>query len=349
MYNLGLTYLLVILYWDEESFANYLYPSMNLRTCPWTSMIEVDFNPSPLALLIEIVINPSPLASNHLVDPLPFNMVEEMLCDTHALPFMVGKLRNNRDALPFMVGKSRHNREALPFMVEETGQVAYSNMGVESNHKQTSEVSYLLYWNAQSSWSETLNLKNGGFSTCLELSPELCKSDYTFSEYVDLKLHKIWLHLRSSPLLELYFRAFFTLLRLFDIISQRDIPSVKCQELGLKLRRNILRSHDFAALMKRIGGCSTILNFANYIVYLIIFHHVSALQYFKFSIKITKDWCIMILALSVVFFLELDLPGFKPTQSFNPHNDLVTKNEIFGGGSAGIFSADKLSEFAILV
>ena len=55
----------------------------------------------------------------------------------------------------------------------------------------------------------------------------------------------------------------------------------------------------------------------------------------------------MIFALSVVFFLELDLPGFKPTQSFNPHNDLVTKNEIFGGGSAGIFSADKLSEFAI--
>ena len=55
----------------------------------------------------------------------------------------------------------------------------------------------------------------------------------------------------------------------------------------------------------------------------------------------------MILALSVVFFLELDLPGFRPTQSFNPHNDLVTKNEILGGGSAGIFSADKLSEFAI--
>ena len=296
-------------------------------------MIEVDFNPSPLALLIEIDINPSPLAPNHLVDPLPFNMVEEMLCDTHALPFMVGKLRNNRDA--------------LPFMVEEIGQVTYSNMRVDNMYKHTSEISPLLYWNAQSSWSETLNLINGGFSACLELSPELCKSDYTFSEYVDLKLHKIWLHFRSSPLLELYVRAFFTLLRLFDIISQRDLPSVKCQELGLKLNRNILRSHDFAALIKRIGGCSTILNFAIYIVYLIIFHHVSALQNFKFSIKNTKNWCIMILALSVVFFLELDLPGFKPTQSFDQHNNLVIKNEILGGGPAGIFSAEKLSSFAI--
>ncbi|EDQ98684.1 uncharacterized protein LACBIDRAFT_335740 [Laccaria bicolor S238N-H82] len=157
--NLGLSNLLDILDWDQGSFSNYLYPSMNLRTCPWISMIEIDFNPSPLALLIEIDINPSLLAPNHLVDPLPFNMVEEMICDTHALPSMVGKLRNNRDA--------------LPFMVEETGQVAYSNMRVDKMYKHTSGVSPLLYWNAQSSWSETLNLKNGGFSTCLELSPEL--------------------------------------------------------------------------------------------------------------------------------------------------------------------------------
>jgi hypothetical protein len=295
-------------------------------------MIEVDFNPSLLALLIEIDINPSPLAPNHLVDPLPFNMVEEKICDTHAFPFMVGKLR--------------HNRDALPFMVEEICQVAYSNMRVDNMYKHTSGVSPL-YWNAQSSWSETLNLKSGGFSTCVELSPDLCKSDYTFSEYVDLKLHKFWLHLRSSPLLELYVRAFLTFLRLFTIISQRDLVAVKCQELALKLKRNILRSHDFATLMKRIGGCSTILNFANYIVYLIIFHHLSALQFFKFSIKMTKNLSIMILALSVVFFLELDLPGFKPTPSFNQHNDLVIKNEILGGGLAGIFSAEKLSSFAI--
>jgi hypothetical protein len=134
-------------------------------------MIEVDFNPSLLALLIEIDINPSPLAPNHLVDPLPFNMVEEKICDTHAFPFMVGKLR--------------HNRDALPFMVEEICQVAYSNMRVDNMYKHTSGVSPL-YWNAQSSWSETLNLKSGGFSTCVELSPDLCKSDYTFSEYVDL-------------------------------------------------------------------------------------------------------------------------------------------------------------------
>ena len=151
----------------------------------------------------------------------------------------------------------RHNRDALPFMIEETGPVIYSNIRVDNMYNHTSEVSSL-YWNAQSSWSETLNLKNAGFSTCLELCPELCKSDYTFSEYVDLKLHKLWLYLSSSPLLELYVRAFLTLLRLFDIIPQRDLPSVKCQELGLKLKRNILRSHDFAALMKRIGGCSTI-------------------------------------------------------------------------------------------
>jgi hypothetical protein len=142
-------------------------------------MIEVDFNPSPLALLIEIDINPSPLAPNHLVDPLPFNMVEEKICDTHA----------------------------LPFMVEEICQVAYSNMRVDDMYKHTSGVSPL-YWNAQRSWSETLNLKSGGFSTCVELSPDLCKSEYTFSEYVDLKLHKFWLHLRSSPLLELYVRLF---------------------------------------------------------------------------------------------------------------------------------------------
>ena len=150
-------------------------------------MIEVDFNPSPLALLIEIDINPSPLAPNHLVDPLPFNMVEEMICDTHALPFMVGKLRNNRDA--------------LPFMVEETGQVAYSNMRVDKMYKHTSGVSPLLYWSVQHSWSETLNLKNGGFSTCLELSPELCRSDYTFSEYVDLNLCKRPLNARQVRVL----------------------------------------------------------------------------------------------------------------------------------------------------
>ncbi|KIK09072.1 hypothetical protein K443DRAFT_83969 [Laccaria amethystina LaAM-08-1] len=84
-----------ILYWDQGSFSNSLYPSMNLRTCPWIPMIEVDFNPSLLALLIEIDINPSPLAPNHFVDPIPFNMVEEKICDTHALPFMVGKLRHN--------------------------------------------------------------------------------------------------------------------------------------------------------------------------------------------------------------------------------------------------------------
>ena len=319
-----------------------------------------------------IDLNPSRLAANHLVEPLPFNMVErdEHILHTHpfmverhgllafTLPVMVESRQHEMYTLPFMVERKqhkiytqpfvveRHNRDALPCMVEETDQVVYSNRRVDNMYKHTSGASSL-YWNAQSSWSETLILKNGGFSTCFELSPELCKSDYTFSEYVDLKLHKMWLHIRSSPLLELYVRAFFTLLRLFTIISQRDLLSVKCQELHLRLKRNMLRSHDFAALMKRIGGCSTILNFANYIVYFIIFHHVSALQYFKFSIKITKKWCIMILALSVVFFLELDLPGFKPTQIFSPHNDLVAKNEILGGGPAGIFSAEKLSEFAI--
>ena len=273
-------------------------------------------------------------------------MVESKQHEMYTLPFMVESKQHEMYTLPFMVERKQHEIYTHPFVVEETYQVDYSNMRVDNMYQDTSGVSSL-YWNAQCSWSETLNLKNGGFSTCLELNPELCKSDYTFSEYVDLKLHKMWLHLRSSPLLELYVRAFFTLLRLFDIICQRDLPSVKCQELGLRLKRNILRSHDFAALIRRIGGCFTILKFANSIVYVIIFHHVSALHYFKFSIKITKRLCIMILALSVVFFLELDLPGFKPTQSSNPHNDLVTKNEILGGGSAGIFSADKLSEFAI--
>jgi hypothetical protein len=312
-------------------------------------MIEVDYNPSPWASLIVIDLNPSLLAASHLVEPLPFNMVERKKHKLYTHPFIVerhGLLAHNTH--PFMV--ERHNKDALPFMVErkqhEETDIAYPNMRYDNIHKHTSGVSPL-YWNAQSPWSETLNLKNGGFFTCVELSPGLCRSDYTFSEYVDLKLHQLWLHLRSSPLLELYVRALFTLLRLFTIISQRDLLSVKCQELDLKLRRNILRSHDFATLMKRVGGCSTILNFANYIVYLIIFHHLSALQYFKFSMKITKNWCIMILALSIVFFLELELPGFKPTQSFNQHNDLVIKTEILGGGPAGIFTAEKLSSFAI--
>ena len=186
-----------------------------------------------------IDLNPSHLAANHLVEPLPFNMVErnEHILHTHpfmverhgllafTLPVMVESKQHEMYTLPFMVERKqhkiythpfvveRHNRDALPFMVEETYQVAYSNMRVDNMYKHT---------------SETFNLENAGFSTCLELRPELCKGDYTFSEYVDLKLHKIWLHLRSSPLLELYVRAFFTLLRLFDIISQRDLPSVKC-------------------------------------------------------------------------------------------------------------------------
>ena len=321
-------------HWDQGSFGNFLHPSLKLHTHPF--MVE---RHGLLAFTLPVMVE----SKQHEMYTLPF-MVERKQHEMYTLPFMVERKQHKIYTHPFVV--ERHSRDALPFMVEETGQVVYSNIRVDNMYKHTSEVSSL-YWNAQSLWSETLNLKNAGFSTCLEICPELCKSDYTFSEYVDLKIHKLWLYLRSSPMLELYVRAFLTLLRLFDIISQRDLPSVKCQELHLRLKRNVLRSHDFAALMKRIGGCSTILNFANYIVYLIIFHHVSAFQYFKFSIKTTKRLCIMILALTVVFFLELDLPGFKPTQSFNPHNDLVTKNEILGGGPAGIFSAEKLSEFAI--
>ena len=324
---MSLSNLLDIFYWDQGSFTNYLHPSMNLRIGPWISMIEVDYNPSPWAPLIVIDLNPSLLAANHhLVEALPFNMVERKKKMIYTHPFMV----------------ERHGLLALthPFVVERKWH------GIDNIYKHTSGVSPF-YWNAQSSWSETLNLKNAGFSTCVELSPELCKSYHTFSEYVDLKLHKIWLHLRSSPLLELYVRAFLAFLRLFTIITQRDLLSVKCQELDLKLKRNILTCHDFATLMNRIGGCSTTLNFAYYIVYLIIFHHMAALHYLKFSIKITKNWCIMILALSVVFFLELDLPGFKPTQSFKQYNDLVIENKILGGGPTGIFSAEKLSSFAI--
>ena len=105
-------------------------------------------------------------------------MVESKQYEMYTLPFMVERKQHEIYTHPFVV--ERHNTDTLPFMIEETDQVVYSNMRVDNMYKHTSEVSSL-YWNTQSSWSETFNLKNAAFSTLVWL----CCSSRTLSTWTN--------------------------------------------------------------------------------------------------------------------------------------------------------------------
>jgi hypothetical protein len=63
-----------------------------------------------------------------------------------------------------------------------------------------------------------------------------------------------WNPFSTSTLLELYARMWFTLHQIIVFIPQRYIPSARCQEISLHLRRHLFRKHDFAVCIKNLKG-----------------------------------------------------------------------------------------------
>ena len=109
--NLGLSNLLDMSHWDQESFGNSLYPSLKLHTHPF--MVE---RHGLLAFTLPVMVE----SKQHEMYTLPF-MVERKQHEMYTLPCMVERKQHEIYTQPFVV--ERHNRDALPCMVEETREI----------------------------------------------------------------------------------------------------------------------------------------------------------------------------------------------------------------------------------
>jgi hypothetical protein len=197
---------------------------------------------------------------------------------------------------------------------------------------------FLSPWASLSSF-EILEYKCQGFETCwqesavrkpcLNLDINLCHSK------LHSQFYRWWIHFKLSPLIELYTRIFLTLLDCFDIVLQRNNCAIKCFEIGLKLKRNLFRKHDYAAFMKQGNGALAVMTCSLLIYHVAAFHLIElylvigqnlATQYFDNIITYAES---VNAKLTNVNCKQVSLKSFK----------------IVGGGISKIFTAEELQPF----
>jgi len=207
-------------------------------------------------------------------------------------------------------------------------------------------------------WDFNLSTSCGSFSEtychavhlaehCVYCNAVSCGSDISgpFSSW--------WKHLKASPLLEFYIRVWFTFLECFDIIQQHDVSAVKALEISLKLKRHLLRKHDYVAYMGNINGALPVVISPACLACIGLSYHVVALSLIAFY------------ALQMATYaMQSDNPtGYHssitpdlisaptPNTLFNCQSCQTTKlsssttDKIVGGGISKIFTLEELHSY----
>ena len=178
--------------------------------------------------------------------------------------------------------------------------------------------------------SKTYNQEFIGIKSCLNFDINICpleSQSYAFW---------LWFQLKSSPLLELYTRIFLTLLDCFDIVLQHDICAVKVFEIGLKLKRNIIRKHDYAAMMKQGNGASAVIIIPVQLTCSLLIYHVAAFHLIV-SYLVTGHNL-------PTYYVDRMITCAEST-NFNSNQVSLKSLKIIGGGISKIFTAEELQPF----
>lgn len=84
------------------------------------------------------------------------------------------------------------------------------------------------------------------------------------------------IYVNFPALLEFYIRCWLAVQKCFTFILQKDFIQVKCQEISLKLKRNMFRKHDFLAYMKDINGAQVVMVNLTPVLCILVRYHILA-------------------------------------------------------------------------
>jgi hypothetical protein len=150
-----------------------------------------------------------------------------------------------------------------------------------------------------------------------------------------------WIHFKLSPLIEFYTRVFLTFLDCFDIVLQHDICAIKVFEIGLKLKRNLIRRHDYATLMSQGNGASAVIISPAQLSCSLLIYHVAAFYLIESYFVIGQN-------LATHYFDSMttcaESSNVKST-NFNCKQVSLKSLKIIGGGISKIFTAEELQPF----
>ena len=179
-------------------------------------------------------------------------------------------------------------------------------------------------------WQESANTK-----PCLNLDINLC--------HLELynQLYWWWIHFKTSPLIELYARIFLTLLDCFDIVLQRNNCAIKVFEIGLKLKRNLIRKHDYALFMKQGNGASAIIISPVQLTCTFLIYHIEVFHLIELYLVIGQNLATYYFDNIITYAASVTA---KPT-NFNCKQVSLKSFKIVGGGSSKIFTAEELQPF----
>jgi hypothetical protein len=205
--------------------------------------------------------------------------------------------------------------------------------------------SYILSpWASLSSF-EILEYKCQGFETCwqesavrkpcLNLDINFCHSE------LHSQFYWWWIHFRLSPLIELYTRIFLTLLDCFDIVLQRNNCAIKCFEIGLKLKRNLIRKHDYATFMKQGNGALAVIISPAQLIYSLLIYHIAAFHLIELYLVIGQNLATQYFDNIITYAESVN----AKLTNVNCKQVSLKSFKIVGGGIAKIFTAEELQPF----
>ena len=151
------------------------------------------------------------------------------------------------------------------------------------------------------------------------------------------------IYVNFPVLLEFYIRCWLAVQKCFTFILQRDFIQVKCQEINLKLKRNMFRKHDFLAYMKNINGAQVVMvNLIPVLCILVRYHilafHITGLNAVLYLYVKCMVYIISIINLLICKFIScLKFSYSKPVKKY--------QSKIIGGGMSNTFTLDELSPY----
>jgi hypothetical protein len=158
-----------------------------------------------------------------------------------------------------------------------------------------------------------------------------------------------WSFIKTSPLLELYARAYYALQNLFVLVLQKDICLIKCQEINLSLKRNMFKKHDFAVYIKNLkDGCLLIMSL---ILCIVLIYHIVAFQIASLLAYFLAWYFVKTLYLPFkgLSFLYYNIKTVVCKFSFNTKKSRSKLIKCFskpiGGGISNIFILNELSPY----
>jgi hypothetical protein len=121
-------------------------------------------------------------------------------------------------------------------------------------------------------------------------------------------------------------------------VLQRNNCAIKVFEIGLKLKRNLIRKHDYALFMKQGNGGLAIIISPVQLTCSFLIYHIAAFHLIELYLVIGQNLATYYFDNIITYAASVTA---KPTD-FNCKQVSLKSFKIVGGGSSKIFTAEEL-------